>query len=538
MRIPTLAVCLIATLALYAQWSGDPAAPYAICNAPLAQNFVQARPDGAGGTYVFWTDQRNGRREIWAQRVNADGIALWEPNGRQLLALPGGRHVSNYYAASNATGGIFIAYVQSPGLAAGDTVRLARFDMDGASLIEPHPLVGGRTNQPVNSGYACNTTAVLVRPDGSAFVSWVGGGRRLNVVAADGSVPQSFDGVLALPTNGLAPHKLVSDGSGGVILATMYMNANTPASLQRFNFQLEAQWPNTLVLPPQPGHNVHSFGLESLGADGFFVSWMAAAGEPGDLYVARFGVDGTPAWTGVQKHICSGAQALHDHQMTLRDDHLFVVWKKQAVTSRLYAQKLTLNGDLLWPTEGALVEPITTGVGTLRIVGLADGGAMVTTVGNTYVAHRLSSSGEVLWGQAAHVAQGSFVPEGIWYDLLPTDDNGAVSFWHNWGNNVFGARVLPSGALAGPVGVEEHGRSKPLTAWPVPAEGVLYLRLPVARMPTSVTIHGSDGRMVPVPFAHAQDDLLHLDLQALAPGVYLAQVIVHAQRFHARFVKE
>lgn len=534
MRTFLLPAFLVAAHTLSAQWTGNPAAPLAICDAPSSQNVVQARPDGAGGSYVFWQDNRNGRREIWGQHVTADGLPLWAPNGQALLALPGGRHVSNYFAASMENGGVFIAYVQAPGPGGGDTVRFARFDVNGASLIEPHPLVGGRTTQ--QGSFSCEAIALLVRPDGSAFVSWSAGGRRLNAVAADGSVPQGYDGVLALTTNGLAPHKLVPDGAGGVIVASMHGNANTPVRLQRFNFQLEAQWPDALVLPPQPGHNVNSFGLESIGADGFFVSWRATAGQPGDLFVARFGNDGVPAWANVEKPICSGAQA-SDHRMVMGDGHLLAAWRRQGVQSRLYAQKLTLDGDLLWPVDGALVEPFPSNVGAPRIAGLPDGGAMITSNGNVYAGHRLDASGQVLWPEAATMANGSYQPETSWYDLLGTADNGAVSFWHG-NSTVFGARVLPTGELAGPVGIDEHGRSLPLAAWPVPAGDVLYMRLPAAHAPAAITVHTTDGRSVHVPFAGVQGEVLQLDLEALPPGMYVAQVIVGTQRHHARFVKE
>ncbi len=541
MRSFLLSVHLFSALTLPAQWTGDPSAPLAICDAPLTQIVVQARPDGAGGSYVLWLDQRNGRREIWGQRVTADGLSLWAPNGQPLLALPGERHVSHYHLQSLESGGFIMAYVQAAGPGAGDTVRLARFDANGTSTIDPHPIVGGRPSGEGASNFACNAIEVLALPEGSVFVSWIQGTgtaeRRLNVVAADGALPQGFNGT-AFASSALAQHRLVPDGTGGAILAMM-SSGTSRVRLQRFNFQLEAQWPGDLLLPPQQGHNVNSFGMASLGEAGFFVSWVTSVGQPGDLHVARFGINGLPAWAEVERAICTEATASQsDHQLILNDGHLLAAWRKLGIGSHLFAQKLTLDAGLTWPVDGAVVAPFPGTVGAPRIVGLPDGGALITSNGSAYAAQRLGASGNVLWNEATTVAVSPYRPETSWYDLFATADNGAVTFWHN-GSDVFGAHVTPLGELAGPVGIDEQGRPTLLSAWPVPASNVLYVRLPVGQSSADVAVHTADGRLVPVFSTRSpKDAVLQLDVNHLAPGSYLVRIVDGAQVFATRFIKE
>lgn len=52
-----------------------------VCNAPNSQENQEICADGAGGVVIVWDDQRNGNQDIFAQRVNSDGVAQWVNNG-------------------------------------------------------------------------------------------------------------------------------------------------------------------------------------------------------------------------------------------------------------------------------------------------------------------------------------------------------------------------------------------------------------------------------------------------------------------------
>ena len=46
-------------------------------------------PDGAGGAFAAWTDRRNGIDDIYAQRLDGNGNALWLTNGVRVCGAPG-----------------------------------------------------------------------------------------------------------------------------------------------------------------------------------------------------------------------------------------------------------------------------------------------------------------------------------------------------------------------------------------------------------------------------------------------------------------
>ena len=66
------------------QWTGD---GVAVCSAAGSQSGCRVVEDGSGGAIVTWGDNRTGW-DIYAQRMNAGGIAQWSANGIAVNASP------------------------------------------------------------------------------------------------------------------------------------------------------------------------------------------------------------------------------------------------------------------------------------------------------------------------------------------------------------------------------------------------------------------------------------------------------------------
>ncbi|MEO8167642.1 MAG: hypothetical protein ABI623_05295, partial [bacterium] len=72
---------------LVAQWSGDPTVNNPICLALRPQVRPKVATDGAGGAIFTWKDSRNDfgggsdTTEVYAQRINASGSVQWTVNG-------------------------------------------------------------------------------------------------------------------------------------------------------------------------------------------------------------------------------------------------------------------------------------------------------------------------------------------------------------------------------------------------------------------------------------------------------------------------
>ena len=73
--------------------------------------------DGSGGTIIVWQDNRNGKYEIYAQRMNGDGNAVWTLNGLAICVQD-----SNFkpMIVSDGSGGAIIAWQSYRGSATAD----------------------------------------------------------------------------------------------------------------------------------------------------------------------------------------------------------------------------------------------------------------------------------------------------------------------------------------------------------------------------------------------------------------------------------
>src|SRR5579872_750308 len=77
-----ITLCLIFPLApAMAQWKSDSTANTPVCVASLTQQNPQACTDGSNGAIIVWEDFRNSNWDIYAQKLNSDGIAQWTLNG-------------------------------------------------------------------------------------------------------------------------------------------------------------------------------------------------------------------------------------------------------------------------------------------------------------------------------------------------------------------------------------------------------------------------------------------------------------------------
>ena len=72
---------LIGTSVLRAEWSTSPEINTPVSVAAGSQSSPVAISDGMGGMIVAWVDARTGSGDIYAQRLNYQGVPLWQGNG-------------------------------------------------------------------------------------------------------------------------------------------------------------------------------------------------------------------------------------------------------------------------------------------------------------------------------------------------------------------------------------------------------------------------------------------------------------------------
>lgn len=375
----------------FAQWTSDRNANTPVCTAAgdqtLDRTYSAIVSDGASGAIIVWTDNRNGNWDIYAQRLDAKGTALWRENGAAVCLAPNDQ--SAVTAAGDGAGGVTIAWVDER-TDYGD-IYAQRLDACG---------------QPQ---WTANDVAVAV-------ASWAQ--QRPNIVG---------------------------DGVGGVILAWMDpRNSQTTEAdiyIQRLTAGGAAQWLlNGAVLIVAPRQQWPQ-GLLALHEGGAVIVWEDELYiDPYhfdiDIYAQRIDANGRPQWDarGVGVCVMPGTQWL-PHLIGDGTGGTIIAWEDlreaSAGGSAVYVQRLDASGVAQWDSNGAVIHSsLFEQVFDLELASDgAGGGIAVWSTVHFICAQRFNAVGQILWG-----------PEGIRVSTSSQDQNdhklasdgtgGVIIVWH------------------------------------------------------------------------------------------------------------
>ena len=101
-------ILLLSFSQLSSQWSYNPAINTPVCTNTGEQIENRIMEDGTGGCYIVWRDYRNGAPDIYLQRLNKNGVALWTING--VAACTNTADQSTPSIVSDMRGGCIIAW--------------------------------------------------------------------------------------------------------------------------------------------------------------------------------------------------------------------------------------------------------------------------------------------------------------------------------------------------------------------------------------------------------------------------------------------
>ena len=523
--LPLLAFVL--HTALHAQWSTDPDAPVVLCDAPEAQTGLSVIDDGEGGWYACWLDSRAGGEHtaLYAQRVTQEGIQLWEPNGRAIL-VDSVLDVRSYSIKRFDDGDLAVIYITDAS-SSRDSVRVMRFDAEGAPVWAAPANVGGHAN---NTGAAYNAwrPRVLIGEDDGLFVSWMhapqnsDGRMAFNRVTGDGTVLWAYN-ALVFNSAGFGYSDMVADGLGGVYAAWSVSNAmGSPVRIQRVTGAGTLAWETPIsAFMEVTSDNSNEFRITT-GADGTLLLVGGVTGY--DLKVVRVFPDGTVE----RSDLCVAAEAQRRPSLSVQGDRLFVTWQdnRNGSPSTSYAQKLTLDGSQEWQACGMPGITMNNYIPHPRITGLPDGGAIitqqVTTTPQGMRAQRLDATGAPMWTEPARYTDDDLSAFYENHLLRPTTDNGAVAFWATAEEDLYMNRIAPDGTLGSSgTGVGTRGGAGHWTAFPVPTERFVQLEgMPHGAFPQ---VHAADGGLVSVPLERIAPGSWRADLASLPAGLYLVR---------------
>jgi len=272
------------------QWTAN---GVAICTATGVQSTPLMVPDGGGGAIVVWQDNRVGGDDVYAQRVNALGTALWTANGIAICTAAGSQYW--YKLTTDGAGGAIVTW--------SDSRSGASFDIY-AQRVNLYGAIQWTTNGVALCTLASMQGSSVIAPDmaGGAFVAWAdqrGGSANVYIqrVNASGTPQWTADGIAVYGTaNGQGVPVVISDGAGGVIVGWEEMRGTYNIYAQRLNASGVAQWsPTGVVLSEGLAAIGDLYGTPD-GLGGAIFSWSDHIGGFEDIFARRLTGDGALPW--------------------------------------------------------------------------------------------------------------------------------------------------------------------------------------------------------------------------------------------------
>jgi hypothetical protein len=438
-------VCILLPIGAYAQvqWEDD--------GIPVRQGvnieWFRSAASLEDGTVVYtWSDTRRGDRDVWAQRIDNTGNLLWGEEG--VLVNGEINRQEDPVVIGAGDGGCIIAWVDFRNEDAGD-IYAQKIDSNGNLLWDS-------AGVPLCLTAGTQVTLNIVNDTGGgAYMIWEdnrnpGGsdifGTHIN---SSGEIVEGWEAngnPIAQATGIQNQHTFWEDGIGGAIIA--WHDTRDPSNE---NLYMQRIAPDGTLLWDEGGKILcDATGVQSNvkmapdGDGGFIFVWRDRRNEnDGDIYTQRVDINGNLLWDSEGVEVYSGTGRQRNPRITQTSDTgAIIVWedgRNHIEYFDIYAQKIEVSGILAWDSLG--IEICTAGNDQRepRIIGDENGGCYIVWEDGRAGGHpnediyiqHLDSDGNPLWEE-----DGKPVCDAVgtqFSPLLRTDSQGKV--YAAWGDN-------------------------------------------------------------------------------------------------------
>lgn len=330
----------------------------AVCTNTAEQNSISSVEDGNGGIIITWDDYRNGDADIYAQRLDSNGVAQWTTNG--IAVCNKSLHQKGTKLISDGSGGAIVVWQDS---VAGAT------DIYAQRISNTGNIMWASSGVPV-----CSAPLKQIRPRiqsdnaGGAFVVWQDrrSGLDYDVYAqrinASGNVLWAVDGIsICNAVNTQSYPKLRGDGAGGIIVAWQdKRNAlDTDIYAQRVDQNGNTVWqanglPVCVAADNQEELDITNEGL----SNGVIICWTdhrSIISNNSDIYIQKIDLAGSPLWT-LNGIALTGSLLDQKNSNVVGDGNggAIVVWQDSIAGNQwdIRSQKVNTNGVQQWALNG------------------------------------------------------------------------------------------------------------------------------------------------------------------------------------------
>lgn len=329
-----------------------------VCDAANRQAYARIASDGSGGAIIVWTDNRSGEYDIYAQRLNRNGVPLWSNNGILVCSAQGDQF--GPALVSDGDGGAIIAWKDYRD--GHDDYYTQRIGSNGAGQWDPDDV----PISTVDVGYLAPIGYPYIISDGygGAIIVWAdrrNGPSMVHVqrVDADGNVLWAEDGVAV--SDVIIRHVaywIVQDYFHGAIVTWLTdrddVVLNDDIYAQRIRFNGDVIWSSTGVpVCVSSEWRKGSPRMEKTVDGGAIITWMDYRDNV-DIYAQKVDSLGCTEWDLNGIPICDDINGQgYPRIISDGEDGAVIAWfDSRNFPSDIYIQRINNNGIPYWEANG------------------------------------------------------------------------------------------------------------------------------------------------------------------------------------------
>ena len=409
-----------------------------------------------GDVLFVWSDTRTGDRDVYAQKVNAEGVIQWQTGGVPIVTY---RSRQEDPEPIEVTDGWIVTWIDFRDDTTGD-VWAQKLDNNGNKQWASDGVL-------VNaySSYVGETTLRAVHDgNGGALIAWVDGrgGDAGDIYAqhlrSDGTVDPAWpaDGLAVAAENGGQKQVTAYPGNdGSMILGWQDMRSgDADIYITRIAVDGSLPWGSGGIVVCNVAGEQKTPKLCVDGSGGAFITWVDSRNGPTDLYIQHVGSEGNMLLQDNGQLLCDAD--LNQNKVRIAYDGnngaicTWADYRIDGLESDIYAQKIAFDGLQEWTENGLLICDANYSQEEIRLIGDGQGGAIFAwedtreqngnrLLADVYV-QRVDASGNALWAANGIVVIDSANMQT--QPLLRSDGTGgALVVWSDNRNGSIGLRM-------------------------------------------------------------------------------------------------
>jgi hypothetical protein len=518
-----LALCTFYAPSMQGQWATDLSINNPICTATDYQQDPRVTTDGLGGAIITWYDNRiqGNITDIYAQRISANGNVQWTTNGVP-ICIQSERQIYPVIC-SDGKGGAIICWYDSrtPGT---QDIYAQRIDKNG---IVKWTQNGKAISSTIEYQYL---PELVEDGNGGAFILWkeMQAGNQTNDLYAqridsNGNTQWNAAGVLICNAPDVQlNYDLIADGNGGAIFTWQddrqgYGNSDIYA--QRVNAAGVTQWGNNGKVICNLSGNQQFPHLCTDGNGGAFITWQDKRTDL-NIYAQLVNSAGVIQWTPNGDTICTAFQVqTYPNIVSDNNGGAIIAWTdyRNNTDYKVYAQRVNAAGTKQWAYNGILISGKLSFQEYLEMIPDGAGGAIVAwdDDNNDITIQRVSASGTPIY-TAEGTAVSTATDDQFFPRMVSDNSGGAIVTWMDYraGADIYAQHINPAGT-----GLESINEEDPIIVYPNPANSSCTIWV---AQDFEYRIIDFSGRLVQSGFGKKDGHLL--DVSLLNDGIYLIKV--------------